>query len=257
MLRKTKTGYERQDSDGNWQPVTEGEALAATAATAVAPEPEVDADGVTSMIDDLAAELNGGTVKTPSVEEAVRVAEVSQAIDPETPALQSDIDVTPAPGGDFDLEVPGLVSGDTGRSTRGFKTVRERLKENARKRREPKRVEVGAAAARVQGPAAREGTERRQQRKATERLEAGKQVSDGAVKGQRYVQRPAPSLFEGRPKWVADLFEAHFRSEHTLAMRRAHNRMKISRQDYAIGWLTAFDKFREESSLLRLKSKDE
>jgi hypothetical protein len=135
-----------------------------------------------------------------------------------------------------------------------FRAVRERLKDNAKKQ-EPKKVEVGAAAAKVVGPARTEGTERRQQRRATERLEAGKStgsVETGGVK-QRYVSRPAPELMSGRPKWVQDLFEAHFRSEHTLGMRRQFNRMKISRQDYAIGWLTAFDKFREEVSLLRVK----
>ena len=266
MLRKTKDGgFERQDSDGNWQPVSAEEARAAS--SGVSPEPQVDEGSVATMIDSLVDEMTNGAEK-PSVEEAVRVAEVSQAVDPETPTAQADaipgydgpvvelgtVDVTPADG-DFDLEVPGLVSSDTGRSTRGFKTVRERLKENAKKRREPKKVEVGSGAAKVSGPAKVEGTERRQEKRARERLEAGKSAGsvDGGVK-QRYVNRPAPELLGGRPKWVQDLFEAHFRSEHTLGMRRAFNRMKISRTDYAIGWLTAFDKFREESSLLRLKA---
>src|SRR5215831_1870808 len=256
MLRKTKDGgYERQDAEGKWVPVPAEEALAASSGVSVAPEPEEDTEDVGQMIDSLVDELNGanGAAATPPVEAAIPgydgpVVELGTV---EIPA----IDTESAPG-DFDLEVPGLVSTDSGRSQRGFQTVKERLKANARKRREPRKVEVGSSAARVVGPAKGEGTERRQQLRTRERAEAGKKVSEEIAARQRYVNRPAPALFEGRPRWVQDLFEAHFRSEHTLAMRRAHNRMKISRQDYAIGWLTAFDKFREESSLLRLKEKN-
>lgn len=285
MLRKTSAGtYERQDSEGNWQPVSAAEALAASSG-AVAPEPVADEAGVATMIDSLVDELHADQNGAPTVEEIVEVAQVSQQIDPETPTLQSDVevglseaeklaaheqfagrigepeppatvDVEPAPGGDFDLEVPGLVSTDSARSQKGFQTVKERLKANARKRREPRKVEVGASAAQVVGPAKGEGTAVRQSRRARERLEAGKTAGVGDSTGlrQRYVSRPAPALLGSRPRWVQDLFEAHFRSEHTLGMRREFNRMKISRTDYAIGWLTAFDKFREESSLLRLKS---
>ena len=261
MLRKKADGtYERQDSDGNWQPVSAEEAGVATSSRGVAPEPSVDEGGVATMIDTLVDELNGASEPTlPNVDEIVQVAQVSQEADPESAALQSDVapvlDTEPAPG-DFDLEVPGLVSGDKGRGTKAFQTVKERLKANARKRREPRKVEVGSSAAQVSGPARREGTAQRQASKATERLEAGKNSGVAPETGikQRYVNRPAPELLGGRPKWVQDLFEAHFRSEHTLGMRRQFNRMKISRQDYAIGWLTAFDKFREEVSLLRAKS---
>lgn len=268
MLRKTASGtFERQESDGTWVPVTPEEARAATAGAA--PEPQVEEGGVATMIDTLVDELHGdgsqnghqqnGTVEAePQLSESEKLAaheEFAGKVD-EPPTGVVDTESVP---GDFDLEVPGLVSSDTGRSSRGFKTVRERLKENAKKRREPKRVEVGGSAAKVIGPAAREGTERRQQRRATERLEAGKSAgstvaSETGLK-QRYVSRPAPELMSGRPKWVQDLFESHFRSEHTLGMRRAFNRMKISRQDYAIGWLTALDKFREQPELLRSKDK--
>lgn len=265
MLRKTKDGgFERQDSDGNWQPVSAEEARAAS--TGVAPEPQVDEGGVATMIDTLVDEMHGqanGRSDGPpaaqvSVEEAPpETAPVAVGSGTEAATAPAELDTESAPG-DFDLEVPGLVSSDSGRGTRGFKTVRERLKENARKRREPRKVEVGSGAAKVQGPAAREGTERRQEKRARERLEAGKSsgsAGDSSGVKQRYVNRPAPELLGGRPKWVQDLFEAHFRSEHTLGMRRQFNRMKISRQDYAIGWLTAFDKFREEPSLLRLKDR--
>jgi len=266
MLRKTRDGgFERQDSDGKWVAISPEEAGAATSGTAVAPEPAFDEGSVATMIDSLVDELNGSsTVAEPEeplrdyakIEDQER-AEIRAADEAAPPPVSEVIDTESVPG-DFDLEVPGLVSGDTGRSSRGFKTVRERLRDAAKKRREPRKVEVGSSAARVVGPAKSEGTERRQQKRATERLEAGKasgaQGSEGVK--QRYVSRPAPGILGGRPKWVQDLFEAHFRSELTLGLRRAHNRMKISRQDYAIGWLTAFDKFREESSLLRLKEKD-
>lgn len=267
MLRKTKTGtYERQDSDGNWVPVTAEEALAA--ATGGHGEPQVDEGSVATMIDSLVDELhgdqNGKTEEAPillAADRALTEDEKQAAHEAFAGAMDdppATVDVEPVPG-DFDLEVPGLVSGDTGRSSKGFKTVRERLKENARKRREPRKVEVGAAAAKVSGPAKAEGTERRQQRRATERLEAGRSTGvgssvDAGIK-QRYVSRPAPELLSSRPKWVQDLFEAHFRSESTLGLRRQFNRMKISRQDYAIGWLTALDKFREQPELLRSKEK--
>ena len=249
MLRKTKDGrFERQDASGAWVAVSAEEADPAL-------QERPDGSGVATMIDDLVAEMHNGV--GPGAPEIPNQPVQEQA--PQTPSAASAdeaMDVEPV-AGDFDLEVPGLVSGDSGRSSRGFKTVRERLKDAAKKRREPRRVEVGAAAAKVTGPAKSEGTEKRQQRRATERAEAGKKVDEAVAGRQRYVQRAAPSLFSDRPKWVAELFEAHFRSEHTLAMRRKWNRMKISRQDYAIGWLTAFDKFREESSLLRLKDRGE
>ena len=265
MLRKTSSGgYERQDSDGNWQPVSAEEARAATATSGVAPEPVADQGDVATMIDSLVDELNGKDHDTglPMAEtEPVLLVATDPPITPEiaqaaTDALNAAMAEPETAPGDFDLDVPGLVSTDSSRGTKGFQTVKERLKANAKKRREPKRVEVGASAAQVVGPARKEGTAARQSRKAQERLEAGKAIATGGESGlkQRYVSRPAPALFDGRPKWVQDLFEAHFRSEHTLGMRRAHNRMKISRTDYAIGWLTAFDKFREEASLLRLKS---
>jgi hypothetical protein len=249
MLRKTSSGsIERQAADGTWQPV--------------APDaPEVEETGVATMIDTLVDEMHNGKAEVPAEPEVALTEDEKLAAHEEfagvalDPPVMDSVETAP---GDFDLEVPGLVSGDTGRSSKGFKTVRERLKENAKKRREPRKVEVGAAAAKVSGPAKVEGTERRQQRRATERMEAGRSagstvVGDSAGLKQRYVSRPAPELMSSRPKWVQELFETHFRSEHTLGMRRQFNRMKISRQDYAIGWLTALDKFREQPDLLRAK----
>jgi hypothetical protein len=152
-----------------------------------------------------------------------------------------------------DWELPGLVSTEGARSVGGQRGLRKRLQERLRGKRAgaqssgAKKVEVGPRAAKAVGPAVKEGTEARQTRR--------KVPVEPGTKAQRYVSKPPPALLGSRPRWVQDLFEAHFRSEHTLGMRRTFNRMKISRTDYAIGWLTAFDKFREESSLLRLKDK--
>src|SRR5262245_25441237 len=151
--------------------------------------------------------------------------------------------------GDLSFDVPGLVSSDGGRSTGGAKSVRSRLQklaERGRKTREGLKVEVAQKSARAVGPAVKETTERRQT-SAKSRTQAPEEHK------QRYVNRPAPEILAGRPLWVKELFEAHFRSDMTLQLRRQHNRMKISRQDYAIGWLTLFDKLREDPSVLRLK----
>ena len=154
--------------------------------------------------------------------------------------------------GDTDWTIPGLVSTESGRGTGGQKGLRKRLQERARGKRgaqarEPKKVEVGPRAAKAVGPAVKDSTEQRQ----TKRRVRGAQ-SDGA-KPQRYVSKPPPALLGSRPRWMQDLFEAHFRSELTLGLRREHNRMKISRTDYAIGWLTLMDKLREDPSIARLK----
>jgi len=140
----------------------------------------------------------------------------------------------------------------------GQKSLRQRLQERKAKGRKgtvagaPKKIEVGPRAARAVGPAVKEGTEARQ----TRRRVRGQAAADGA-RPQRYVTKPPPGLLSNRPAWMRDLFEAHFRSELTLGLRRDNNRMKISRQDYAIGWLTLMDKIREDPSIARLKeSKD-
>jgi len=72
--------------------------------------------------------------------------------------------------------------------------------------------------------------------------------------------KSVPVLLEGRPRWVQDLFEAHFRSALSDQLRRlpsgksGKNRMKLSRQDYAIGWLVMFDKAREDPGILRSRA---
>src|SRR5215469_3288534 len=194
MLRKTKDGgFERQDSEGKWVPVSADEARAASS-VGVAPEPVAEVESVSSMIDSLVEEIHSGNgqAEVSTVAEPEVVAPATG--EAETPSSQDGngeesgngtvLDTESVPG-DFDLEVPGLVSGDSGRSSRGFKTVRERLKENARRRREPRKVEVSGSSALVSGPAKKEGTEKRQAARAQARLEAGKSAGDQAVRGQR------------------------------------------------------------------------
>jgi hypothetical protein len=164
----------------------------------------------------------------------------------------ADLDLGP------DWDIPGLVSTDSPRSTRSGVGLRKRLQERAKGKRRaqgsgatgkgPVKVEVGPRAAKATGPAVKDSTESRQ----TRRRIKGAQPGDGG-KPQRYVSKPPPALLGARPRWMQDLFEAHFRSEMTLGLRREHNRMKISRTDYAIGWLTLMDKLREDPSIARLK----
>jgi len=171
------------------------------------------------------------------------------------PALSSDGD-HPGPNGALVADasgvviddIPGLTSADGNKGTSGTRSVRERLRglKNRKAERGAQVVQVGPRAARPVGPAVKDGTEARQ--RAGER----KTVVVGP-KRQRYANRPAPPILSGRPQWVQELFESHFRSEQALALRRDNGRMKISRLDYAIGWLVAFDKFREEPALLRAK----
>jgi hypothetical protein len=124
MLRKTSSGtYERQDSDGNWVAVTAEEALAAS--SGAHGEPQVDEGSVATMIDTLVDELhadaNGTTEVEPEPEvgltedEKVAAHEEFAGVMDEPPVS---LDTEAAPGSDFDLEVPGLVSGDTGPGNR-------------------------------------------------------------------------------------------------------------------------------------------
>ena len=202
----------------------------------------------TATAADAPVAVSGG--QGPSAQDMVLVAQSGAAGSPERNG-DSPVDDGPDGGAD-DWDIPGLVSTETPRGTGGQKGLRKRLQERARGKRgaqsrEPKKVEVGPRAAKAVGPAVKDSTEQRQ----TKRRVRGA-ATDG-VKPQRYVSKPPPALLGNRPRWMQDLFEAHFRSELTLGLRREHNRMKISRTDYAIGWLTLMDKLREDPSIARLK----
>lgn len=190
-----------------------------------------------------------------NVDEAGLDIALEDAFEPAPPADAPSLEGPDAANGTAsdDWELPGLTSGDGQKGTKGQTGLRKRLQDRARGKRSggvgangvAKRVEVGPRAAKAVGPAVKEGTEARQTRR---RVKA----ADG-VKPQRYVSKPPPTLLGSRPRWMQDLFEAHFRSEVTLAMRKENNRMKISRTDYAIGWLTLMDKLKEDPSIARLK----
>ena len=155
-----------------------------------------------------------------------------------------------APDSDLEIDVPGLTSGDGKTGTGGQQGVLQRLR--ARRGvvapgtvvvRTPKKVVVGERAASARGPAVRDSTESRL---------AKRKQGKGAAQ-TRFVPKPAPASLADQPKWVRDLFEAHFRSSRTLELRRSMNRMKLSRQDYAIGWMVMLEAARKEPSILRLK----
>ena len=246
MLRRNADGsMERRQDDGSWvrlspiecaeiemKDVPEGTEVEAESTVAVV-DIEQDVPEVGDVFAGLETEINGHA--NAEAQERVIAAEAESTVE----VLSS---------GMVD-EIPGLVSG----GKKGSSKIRERLSGAARRlrggegggrkpQRKPRRIEVPKSAAIVTGPAATEGTRDRQKQK------------PGAAPGvQRVVVKAPPALMAGRPKWMADLFEAHFRSTVTLKMRQEHNRMKISRQDYAIGWLTLMELARRDPSILRLK----
>lgn len=233
MLRKTPEGLERLQPDGTWEKVESQEEVGVGIAE------EADA-----LLEVPGTEQDNST--TP-----VQGSEVDNTIVTSGAASPNGTDV-------LDIEVPGLLSTDGRKGTSGQRRLarlRQRAQSkvgkvgtrgsriSARGRAAPREIVVPSSAAEVTGPDAQLG---RGDRK------------PGGVAG-RIVTRETPTLLEGRPKWVRDLFEAHFRSELALTLRRTptgkggKNRMKLSRADYAIGWLVCFDKAREDPGILRLK----
>jgi len=175
-------------------------------------------------------------------------------------------------------EIPGLVSSDGKAAVRGGRGVRARLQAAAARRKRPAaavrtggsgsgsvarveaphpevRIEVPEAAARARGPAVKDSTEHRQQTRRT----GGTGAANGTVPGRKMGSKPAPDILSDQPKWVADLFEAHFRSSRTTELRHlpigpgGKNRMKMSRADFAIGWLVMFESARRDVSNLRVR----
>lgn len=216
MLRKTAGGLERLGEDGRWVAVDQA---------TVAPE-------IRGELDLLVAERDNGTSNGTSVQEELPPAEES-------------------PGDVLDIDVPGLLSTEGKKSTAGQSRLKK-LQAKARKPGSggnsrvvargvaPKHIVVPATAAEISGP------------------DASKKPGAGEA-SRRIVTRETPVLLENRPKWVQELFESHFRSELALTLRHipmgksGKNRMKLSRADYAIGWLVMFDKAREDPGILRLR----
>jgi hypothetical protein len=227
MLRKTAQGMERLQSDGTW---------------ALLEQQDESAGVLVAELDQVVSEENTETgdqhIGTSLVQDgngSGNEAEISP------PAV-------------LDIEVPGLLSTDGKQGLAGQRRL-DRLRKNAQSKKPAgrrngsrvssrkvtrKEILVPASAAEVSGPDSH-------------------MVTRGA-ESRRIVTREIPVLLENRPKWVQELFEAHFRSELALQLRHlpmgksGKNRMKLSRADYAIGWLVCFDKAREDPGILRLRS---
>lgn len=251
MLRKVNGRVERRDADGVWRPVSAEEQKTVEAR---AQRGQRAASGGAGVAAPLTGELTDLKAQT-----AVGLAESASAgpITPENGVAdtRTEENAVPAQGGvgdgTLDIgDVPGLLSDESPRSTSGAARL-QKLRDRARGRKGvgkttvrvkvPREVVVPATAAEVSGPDA-----------------DGSRLKDGQVRRQVAVKE-APSLLEGRPEWVKQLFEAHFRSELAYQLRRlpsgagGKNRMKLSRQDYAIGWLVMFDKAREDTAILRAR----
>jgi hypothetical protein len=259
-LRRNKStgGWERQQPDGTWL-----EVAGPSAAPPVGVAAPV-ADSLDAALDDAFGDTNGSE-PSPTLEAAVVEGQFT-----EVPSDGAQV-VEGAADAGLDFDIPGLTSSDGSKGTRGAAGVRDRLMarrgtggrstvSGARSGTGEGTVVVAERAARASGPAVRDGTEARGRRGRSGAPSRPSTVgsgtaSGGAAKAARYTAKPAPGILSSSPKWVQDLFEAHFRSDMTLRLRRENNRMKISRQDYAIGWLTLLAKVKEDPSILRLKDK--
>lgn len=182
-------------------------------------------------------------------------------------------DFVPAPAdGDMDFDVPGLTTTESKKSVSGQKSVLQKLQDRARGRvrvarpngdtggskRPAVKLEVAERAAVATGPAVRDTTEART------RARSGGTKSTGGVNGVRSVgTKPAPGILSDQPAWVKDLFEAHFRGSRTAELRRKPSgsaradgtfpdRMKMSREDFAIGWLVMLEAARRDPEILRV-----
>lgn len=255
MLRKVNGRVERRDADGVWRPVSPEEQSAVEARTQRGSRSAAGAGvgaGLTGELSALKAQTAVG-----AAEAEIPAETITPAVDVEAQQIKNDAQNGSAgqssgsADGSLDIgDVPGLLSDESARSSSGAARL-QKLRSRARGKRDgsrltarvkvPKEVVVPATAAEVSGPDA-----------------DGSRLKDGQVRRQVSIKE-APSLLEGRPEWVKQLFEAHFRSELAYQLRRlpsgagGKNRMKLSRQDYAIGWLVMFDKAREDPAILRAK----
>ena len=251
MLRKVNGRVERRDVDGVWRPVSPEEQKTVEAraqrgsgsGSGVGLEDELGALKAQTAVGQAEAQIPAETSTPDNIVEAQQIKNDAQNGFASQPSETGN--------GSLDIgEVPGLLSDESPRSSSGAARL-QKLRSRARGKRDgsrvttrikpPREVVVPATAAEVSGPDA-----------------DGSRLKDGQVRRQVAVKE-APSLLEGRPQWVKELFEAHFRSELAYQLRRlpsgigGKNRMKLSRQDYAIGWLVMFDKAREDQGILRAR----
>ena len=270
MLRKRTDGrLERLRPDGTWQEVPEHEQPEAVRRAQV-----VDWSQLSDLFDDEGGTDAGPVRITPAVAAGAGAAgDVAAAGEPAGAGRSTVVETAapdlPARGGsaaprgagdgfaegqqadgvagaeaanvDLDLDVPGLTV------ARGS-SVLERLRRRrglstggARPKRE--KVEVSERAARPRGPAVKDGTAERIARR--ERSKAGP--------SRQVTSKPAPGSLVESPRWMQELFETHFRSSRSMELRKTMNRMKLSRQDYAIGWMVAIEAARKDPSILHVK----
>lgn len=276
MLRRNpETGrMERKQDDGSWVPVegevetvkigdvevtlpvADGSEVEAEESGARAPKP-AEETGNAAPVEDAMPDLGALFVNTEAVQEPPL---------PETHEPGDALVPTPEADGDLDFEVPGLTQGDGKKSTGGQKGVLQRLQDRARSRvkvarpngtgaRKVVKLEVSERAATATGPAVRDTTESRTKARGTVGVVNGT--------GRTVGTKPAPGILGDQPKWVQDLFDAHFRSSRTGELRRKPSgparadgsypdRMKMSREDFAIGWLVMLEAARQNPEILRL-----
>jgi hypothetical protein len=289
-LRRNKStgGWERQQPDGTWLEVA-GPSAAPPVGVAAPVADSLDAaldEAFDAALDEAfeASQKPTEPVSANGSQDSAEPAPAASVSEPsptlEAAVVEGQFTEVPSDGAQvvegaadagLDFDIPGLTSSDGSKGTRGAAGVRDRLMarrgtggrstvSGARSGTGEGTVVVAERAARASGPAVRDGTEARGRRGRSGAPSRPSTVgsgtaSGGAAKAARYTAKPAPGILSSSPKWVQDLFEAHFRSDMTLRLRRENNRMKISRQDYAIGWLTLLAKVKEDPSILRLKDK--
>src|SRR5215471_4434108 len=144
------------------------------------------------------------------------------------------------PEAELSIEVPGLTSA---RPSSVLERLRRRRGLSTGVVRRPERVEVSERNAVPRGPAVKETTERRIVRRVREKTGVSRQATT----------KPAPGSLVESPRWMQELFETHFRSSRSMELRRSMNRMKLSRQDYAIGWMVAIEAAHRDPSILHIR----
>lgn len=284
MALRVRNGVrERQQADGSWALADGPDDKAAEKVAAAASDMGVDQGALDAALKGL--DFSTGleeSFETSDDAALIESLKVSSEVFTE-PSVSTPTDSEPsapaasageAAGGIVD-DIPGLTSDDGQRGTGGSRRIRERLISRGRGRIGPKtrrdtgsHIRVPGKNAEVSGPAADDTTLVRVKRSRSVPVRSRNgNAGSGETVRTRYVSSAVPALLKDRPRWVQELFEAHFRADSTLAMRRVitgytadgkpKNRMKLSREDFAIGWLTAFDKFREDSRVLRLRGEEQ
>lgn len=247
MLRKVNGRLERRGEDGVWRPLEEQDAA----------QPGSAATGIGEEVDALIQARAGAEADTLDETASHTLEKYLRTRSPEksygsNDRVTEEVEAGETDRGSLDIgEIPGLLHGE-GRHSTAQQSRLQKLRQRAKDKkggsritarvRKPREMVVPATVAEVSGPDAQ-----------------GSRL-DRSGSRRSVPVRETPTLLEDRPQWVKDLFEAHFRSELAYTLRRlpsgkdGKNRMKLSRQDYAIGWLVLLDKAREDPGILRIRN---